>query len=66
MAARAEEGRRIRRSQLIETEEVYVRKLERMGLIPSGFRRYPDGSLTFGARPRGRKNSAKHLRSVAQ
>jgi len=41
MAARVDEGKRIPRSQLIETEELYARKLERMGFTPSGFRGRP-------------------------
>jgi hypothetical protein len=66
MAAPAEEGRRIPRSQLTATEEAYVRKLERMGLIPSGYRRYSDGSFTFAARPRWRNTSVKYLRPVTR
>lgn len=66
MAARAEDGRRIPRPQLTASEEAYVQKLERMSLIPSGFRRYSDGSLTFAARPRWRKTSVKYLRPVAR
>ena len=60
-----DEGKRIRRSQLTDGEEAYVEKLERMGLTPLGFRRYADGSLTFGARPRWRKALAKRRFSTA-
>ncbi len=66
MATHTDQGRRAPRPQLSVTEEAYVRKLECMGLIPSGYRRYSDGPLTFAARPRWPKTSVKYLRPVAR
>lgn len=65
LARHVDEGKRLRRSQLTDAEEAYVKKLERMGLTPLGFRRYSDGSLTFGACPKWRKALGKRRFSTA-
>ena len=46
---RDDRGTPITRNELTKAEELYVRKLEKMALLPSDFLRFPDGSLTFGA-----------------
>lgn len=46
---KTDDGIRIPRGQLTEAEEAYVRKLELIGLRPSSFLRYADGSLSFSS-----------------
>lgn len=46
---RTDDATRIPRQQLTEAEEAYVRKLDRIGLRPSSFIRYADGSLSFSS-----------------
>ena len=64
MAAHDDDVTPLFRSQLTDAEERYVQKLERRGFIPSDFRRYSDGSLTFAASPAWWKSRAKRPRSM--
>ncbi len=46
---RGTRGTPITFEQLTDAEKAYVKNLETIGLRPSGFVRFSDGSLAFGA-----------------